>query len=229
MSHTPSTNSVTLHLAAYTHKHTRSVPHPRRPDSVRGSRRATRRAPRARFPLAPYSECKFRPSGNPRGWPDLLPRLAPPHPHSGAGRPGIPGTSWTWQAAPTPPPRSSRALGPFAEGASLGRCLRPSSDHLASFSKPPGSPAHLGPTHLCSSHTWASSPPGPGCRPESCVRARPWDQEGTRAARAGAQPAGENDSHPFPPSYPREPRLLASVFQQWSETIPSSRKYSGLL
>lgn len=34
---------------------------------------------------------------------------------------------------------------------------------------------------------------------------------------------------PLPPSYPREPRLLASVFQQWSETTPSSRRYSGLL
>lgn len=84
-----------------------------------------------------------------------------PHPHSGAGRARHSRNELDLAGRGISPPQSSGALGPFAEGASLRRYLRPSSDHLAAFSEPPGSPAHL-----CPSHTWASPPPGPGCRPE---------------------------------------------------------------
>ena len=149
----------------------------------------------------------------------------PPHP----GRPaGYSRNKLDLAGRATPPPQSSGALGPFAKGANLGQCLRPSSDHSVAFSEPPGSPVDLGPTHLCLSHTWASLAPGPGCRPESCARARPWDQEGTRGTRR-SRIGRRQGLALLPPTYPREPRLLASVSQQWPATIPSSRKYSERL
>lgn len=91
------------------HTNTRSVPLPQRPDSVLGSRGAAGRAPSAPSPYRDTGSVNIGPAGTlGAGWPDLLPRRRLPHPHSRAGRLGIPGTSWTWQAAP---PRLPEAPG----------------------------------------------------------------------------------------------------------------------
>ncbi|KAK1343408.1 hypothetical protein QTO34_016188, partial [Cnephaeus nilssonii] len=106
-----------------------------------------------------------------------FPAGASPTPTPGLGRPGIPGTSWTWLVAPS---RSPGLQGPW----SLCRGCKPGAVTATLFG--PCSRvlrASWVASTPVSSHTWAPPPRVPSSRPESWAPARPWGQKGERGAR----------------------------------------------
>lgn len=100
--HTPYTNSVRLHLAAYTHthRHTLSL-------SLRGQIPSGEASGPPGGPLAPlhfnhdFVIVNTGKAGSLGAARTGFLAGATPTPTPGPGRPGIPGTSWTWQAAPS--------------------------------------------------------------------------------------------------------------------------------